>query len=201
MPDTVGMQTLRDLISRLAYGRWPTPAMNVCVGSHFEERTVRKSNSRRERMPVQSTNFWVWRTTLMRKRDYRLIPRQRRSTRRRLIVTLHRPKRCGGDAILATVFTMHSNVQRAGLLSEFPSRQFFLRSRLRLGRDSRRSGLLGRQMAHAPESEIPRLSPCLRCRVAYRLVGIEGTDKPDHDLYTFECPDCGHLEVRTIYIE
>jgi hypothetical protein len=49
-------------------------------------------------------------------------------------------------------------------------------------------------------SETPPLAPCLRCAVTYRLVGIEETDTPRHDLYTFECPCCGHLETRTVRV-
>jgi hypothetical protein len=42
------------------------------------------------------------------------------------------------------------------------------------------------------------LPPCVRCNGTFRLVGIERTDKPHEDLYTFECPRCGHLETRTV---
>ena len=45
--------------------------------------------------------------------------------------------------------------------------------------------------------ETPPLPPCNDCALAYRLVGIEGTEKPRSDLYTFECPGCGHLETMT----
>jgi hypothetical protein len=44
-------------------------------------------------------------------------------------------------------------------------------------------------------------SPCRRCKIRYRLVGIEGTDKPHHDLYTFECPRCGHITTLTVRIQ
>jgi hypothetical protein len=56
-------------------------------------------------------------------------------------------------------------------------------------------------MADESEWENKPLPPCLRCKVAYRLVGIEGTDKPQHDLYTFECPGCGNLETRKIRVQ
>ena len=56
-------------------------------------------------------------------------------------------------------------------------------------------------MTEEPEGETPRLQPCLRCKVAYRLVGIEATEKPHHHLYTFECPSCGHIETRTVRVE
>lgn len=52
-----------------------------------------------------------------------------------------------------------------------------------------------------PETETPPLPRCPRCNAAYRLVGIEGTNKPHHDLYTFECPGCGHLETRTVRVQ
>ena len=52
-----------------------------------------------------------------------------------------------------------------------------------------------------PQSETPSLAPCLRCAVTYRLVGIEATEHPHHDLYTFECPVCGHLETRTVRVQ
>ena len=51
------------------------------------------------------------------------------------------------------------------------------------------------------ETETPPLEPCRRCRIAYRLVGIEGTDKPHHDLYTFECPSCRHIEVMLVRMQ
>ncbi len=52
-----------------------------------------------------------------------------------------------------------------------------------------------------PELTTPAIGPCLRCHVAYRLIGIEGTDRPHHDLYTFECPNCGHIETRVVRIQ
>src|SRR5262249_49574787 len=48
------------------------------------------------------------------------------------------------------------------------------------------------------ETEVPPLPPCLRCNVAYRLVGIEGTEKAHHDLYTFERPACGDMQPRDV---
>ena len=53
-------------------------------------------------------------------------------------------------------------------------------------------------MAEEPDWESLLLPPCPRCKVKYRLVGIEGTEKPCQDLYTFECPNCGHLEARKV---
>ena len=50
------------------------------------------------------------------------------------------------------------------------------------------------------EPDSPYLEPCRRCRVAYRLVGIERTDKPQ-DLYTFECQGCGQIEVRVVRMQ
>ena len=61
--------------------------------------------------------------------------------------------------------------------------------------------LLTRQMAEKPDSQDHPLSPCPRCKVKYRLVGIEGTEKPYLDLYTFECPNCGHLETRKVRVQ
>ena len=57
------------------------------------------------------------------------------------------------------------------------------------------------EMADESEYENEPLPPCPRCKVAYRLVGIEPTEKPHHDLYTFECPTCGHLETREIRLQ
>ncbi len=55
-------------------------------------------------------------------------------------------------------------------------------------------------MTDDPDVPTEPLPPCPGCKVPYRLVGIEGTEKPHHDLYTFECPGCGHLEVRTVRV-
>jgi hypothetical protein len=52
-----------------------------------------------------------------------------------------------------------------------------------------------------PTAAIEALPPCPRCNLPYRLVGIEQSDKPYHDLYTFECPGCGHVEVRTVRVQ
>lgn len=38
---------------------------------------------------------------------------------------------------------------------------------------------------------------CPRCSIDMRLFGIEA-DSKDHDLYTFECVNCGGLEVRRV---
>jgi len=54
-------------------------------------------------------------------------------------------------------------------------------------------------MADEREWETEALPPCKQCNVAYRLVGIEATDSPHHDLYTYECPSCGHIETRTVH--
>ena len=43
--------------------------------------------------------------------------------------------------------------------------------------------------------------PCERCRAEYRLVGIEGTDRPHHDLYTFECSGCGDIQTTFVRIQ
>jgi predicted RNA-binding Zn-ribbon protein involved in translation (DUF1610 family) len=37
---------------------------------------------------------------------------------------------------------------------------------------------------------------CGKCKVETRLFGIEPYG-PERELYTFECPKCGHLEIRT----
>jgi hypothetical protein len=42
---------------------------------------------------------------------------------------------------------------------------------------------------------------CSRCKVAYRLVGIEPAEQPDHWLYTFECLRCGHVETTTARVQ
>jgi hypothetical protein len=31
-----------------------------------------------------------------------------------------------------------------------------------------------------------------------RLRGIEAEEEPGRDLYTFECDNCEHLEIRTV---
>jgi predicted RNA-binding Zn-ribbon protein involved in translation (DUF1610 family) len=41
---------------------------------------------------------------------------------------------------------------------------------------------------------------CPRCKAQLRLVGVERAEKLRHDLYTFECPECGHLETRTVRV-
>jgi predicted RNA-binding Zn-ribbon protein involved in translation (DUF1610 family) len=46
------------------------------------------------------------------------------------------------------------------------------------------------------DSETKPLLPCAQCKAEFRLVGIERTEKPHYDLYTFECPKCGDLETR-----
>jgi hypothetical protein len=56
-------------------------------------------------------------------------------------------------------------------------------------------------MLEEPEAETRTLPPCRECKVEYRLVGIEGTDKPHHDLYTFECPRCGRIETRLVRVQ
>ena len=56
-------------------------------------------------------------------------------------------------------------------------------------------------MAEELDWETKPLPPCPRCGAKYRLVGIEGTEKPYHDLYTFECPNCGHLEARNVRVQ
>jgi predicted RNA-binding Zn-ribbon protein involved in translation (DUF1610 family) len=45
------------------------------------------------------------------------------------------------------------------------------------------------------QTETEPLPACPRCKVALRLVGIERTEKPRHDLHTLECPRCGQFEV------
>ena len=53
-------------------------------------------------------------------------------------------------------------------------------------------------MSFESETPTPPLDPCQRCKVPYRLIGIEDTDKPHHHLYTFECDTCGDRETRTV---
>jgi hypothetical protein len=38
---------------------------------------------------------------------------------------------------------------------------------------------------------------CPRCKAEMRLFGIE-PESPGRELYTFECPNCLHLEVRGV---
>jgi len=56
-------------------------------------------------------------------------------------------------------------------------------------------------MEEDAEWETEPLPPCPRCKVSYRLVGIEGTERPHHDLYTYECSGCGHIETRTVRVQ
>jgi hypothetical protein len=42
---------------------------------------------------------------------------------------------------------------------------------------------------------------CPRCKAPLRLIGVEPAEKPFHELYTFECAGCGHLETRTVRIQ
>jgi DNA-directed RNA polymerase subunit M/transcription elongation factor TFIIS len=58
-----------------------------------------------------------------------------------------------------------------------------------------------RQPQQQRPAETEPLPSCHQCKVAYILVGIESTDKPHHDRYTFECPSCGHVEARVIPIQ
>jgi hypothetical protein len=42
---------------------------------------------------------------------------------------------------------------------------------------------------------------CPRCKASFRMVGVEPAEKPNYDLYTFECRGCGYLETRTVRIQ
>ena len=56
-------------------------------------------------------------------------------------------------------------------------------------------------MASRPQTD-PVIEPLLRCpqcRVEMRLFGVEALS-PERDLYTFECPKCGSLEVRGVLV-
>jgi hypothetical protein len=46
--------------------------------------------------------------------------------------------------------------------------------------------------------ETEPLPPCAPCKLPFRLLGVESTEKPHHELYTFECPGCGRLETRIV---
>jgi len=46
---------------------------------------------------------------------------------------------------------------------------------------------------------IPSLMRCTTCDREMRLFGIEPLT-PTRDLYTFECDQCGHIEVRGVRI-
>ncbi len=51
------------------------------------------------------------------------------------------------------------------------------------------------------DSEALLVAVCLLCTGVCRLVGIEPTEKPYDYLYTFECRDCGHIDVRTVRMQ
>jgi hypothetical protein len=54
---------------------------------------------------------------------------------------------------------------------------------------------------HAAKNAIPASLPqCPKCNHDMRLLGIE-PDDGTNDLFTFECTDCGHLEVMGVPTE
>jgi hypothetical protein len=40
---------------------------------------------------------------------------------------------------------------------------------------------------------------CAKCKAEMCLLGIESFDAV-HELYTFECDKCGHLEAKTVHL-
>jgi hypothetical protein len=50
-----------------------------------------------------------------------------------------------------------------------------------------------------PETDEPP-PRCARCKKVARLVGIERADKPNYQLRTFECANCGHIETRMVCV-
>lgn len=51
--------------------------------------------------------------------------------------------------------------------------------------------------AHSPLQNF-NLQNCPKCAIKMWLARIEPHDKPDHDLRTFECPQCDHAESVVI---
>jgi Zn-finger nucleic acid-binding protein len=55
-------------------------------------------------------------------------------------------------------------------------------------------------MANDPTDPVAEpLLLCPNCRVEMRLFGVEAASR-ERDLYTFECPECGSLEVRGVLV-
>ena len=54
-------------------------------------------------------------------------------------------------------------------------------------------------MVPQPDPVAKALLLCPKCRVEMRLFGVEA-ESPERDLYTFECPKCGSLEVRGVLV-
>jgi hypothetical protein len=48
-----------------------------------------------------------------------------------------------------------------------------------------------------PDHAAKPLLLCPRCKLEMRLLGIEA-EKAGRDLYTFECDNCGQIEIRTV---
>jgi len=42
---------------------------------------------------------------------------------------------------------------------------------------------------------------CSKCGTTMRLSAIEAAEKPGHELRTFECPKCHHIETRVGTVE
>jgi hypothetical protein len=58
----------------------------------------------------------------------------------------------------------------------------------------------GRPMAKRPkQNAVKSLAVCPKCQREMRLFGIE-PESPSRDLYTFECDNCGALEVRGVRV-
>ena len=49
------------------------------------------------------------------------------------------------------------------------------------------------------DENIEALARCPKCNREMRLFGVESLN-PSRELYTFECDQCGHLEVRGVRI-
>jgi hypothetical protein len=47
---------------------------------------------------------------------------------------------------------------------------------------------------------VKSLLTCPQCKVELRLFGIE-TESDNRDLYTFECAECGRIEVRGVKVK
>ena len=51
---------------------------------------------------------------------------------------------------------------------------------------------------HQPLQQLPERPNCSKCGTKMWLARIEPDDKPGHDVRTFECPECDHLEIVTV---
>ena len=61
-----------------------------------------------------------------------------------------------------------------------------------------------RLVSDQPDQDLPGverapLVECSKCSTHMTVVGIERDNPPDHYLYTFSCPSCGHTEALSVH--